>query len=244
MSSEPLLSPNGEKQEISENCSFDFPSTEGGFLLPQLSVVRKKDLTAAGSRAWRQTWIVKWGQRKVVDPFIVILQRGLEPKLLSLSAAVGLTIGLFPICGVTMILCALAAIVLRSNCHVPTLMLGNFMASFFELGLLIPLMRVGEVVTGGEHFSISSSRLWEAIRGREPPHALVFGMLHAVIGWSIFAPFSVAILYIGFLPIFQYLTTKFGSNKLLLQHFSGTQHNAESKEIPSPLSGCSASDRV
>lgn len=41
-------------------------------------------------------------------------------------------------------------------------------------------MRVGEVVTGGEHFSISSSGLWEAIRGREPPHALVFGMLHAV----------------------------------------------------------------
>lgn len=223
MSSESLLPPNGEEHEIGERCSFNFPSPEGGFLLPQMSVVRKRELSAAGSGAWRQTWIVKWGRRKVVDPFMMILQRGLEPKLLSLSAAVGLTIGLFPVCGVTMILCALAAVILRSNCHVPTLMLGNLVASIFELGLLIPLMRVGEVVTGGEHFSISSSGLWEAIRGREPPHALVFGMLHAVVGWSIMAPISIAILYIGFLPVFQYLTAKFGANKLLLHQISDTQ---------------------
>ncbi|KAI5073546.1 hypothetical protein GOP47_0011559 [Adiantum capillus-veneris] len=182
-----------------------------------LSVVRKKELIDSPSGAWRQTWIAKWGHRKVVDPFIVILQRGLESKLLSLSAALGLTIGLFPVCGVTMVFCALAAVLLRSKCHVPTLMLGNFVASVFELGLLIPLMRVGEMVTGGEHFIISSSGLWEAIRGRQPPHGLVFGMLHAVIGWSLVAPFCVAVLYIVFLPIFQYLTAKFGAEKLVLQ---------------------------
>ncbi|MCO5566613.1 hypothetical protein L7F22_020290 [Adiantum nelumboides] len=226
MSSEPLLSPNGDTGEIKEKCSFDFPSSGGAFLLPQLSVVRKKELITSPSGAWRQTWIAKWGHRKVVGPFIVILQRGLEPKLLSLSAALGLTIGLFPICGITMVLCALAAVLLRSKCHVPTLMLGNLVASVFELGLLIPLMRVGEIVTGGEHFLISSSGLWEAIRGRQPPHALVFGMLHAVIGWSLVAPFCVAVLYIVFLPIFQYLTAKFSGEKRMLQKYSSCQDNS------------------
>ncbi|KAH7441602.1 hypothetical protein KP509_03G045300 [Ceratopteris richardii] len=207
-------------KEIQEKCFFDFASKEVGFFLPQLSIMRKEELVTSRFGAWRHTWILKWGHQKVVDPFIMILKRGLEPKLLSLSAALGLTIGLFPVCGVTLVLCALTAVILQSKCHVPTLMLGNFMASFFELGLLFPLMRVGEMVTGGEHFVISSDGLWEAIRGWRAPRGLIFGMMHAVIGWLLVSPFCVAILYGVFFPIFTYLTSKFHTDRLILESYS------------------------
>ncbi|KAH9331420.1 hypothetical protein KI387_003528, partial [Taxus chinensis] len=56
----------------------------------------------------------------VVDPIVVILRRGVEPKQLALSAALGLTLGVFPICGVTVLLCGIAAAVLGSTVHAPT----------------------------------------------------------------------------------------------------------------------------
>ena len=59
--------------------------------------------------------------------------------------------------------------------------------------LLVPFMRVGELVTGGDHYSISSSGLWDAFRKHEP-EALVFGVLHAV---RVFLPFlSDSFLYL------------------------------------------------
>ncbi|MCO5559496.1 hypothetical protein L7F22_013097 [Adiantum nelumboides] len=150
--------------------------------------------------------------------------RGLEPKLLSLSAALGLALGVFPVCGVPLLFCAIVALVLRSNCHVPTIMLGNFVASFFELGLVVPYMRAGEFVTGGEHFRLSTGEFWEALRGHES-HMLMFGMLHAIIGWTVFLPVTVAVLYICSLPIFKYLAARIAIPKLPL-HQIGSHGSA------------------
>lgn len=213
MSSEPLLTKDGKDRH-----SFDFPPREGDFLLPQLSVKLKDEIIVMNKGRWRRAWIVQWGHRRIVDPFVVILRRGLEPKLLSLSMALGLTFGLFPLCGVALLLCAIAAVILQSNCHVPTLMLANFVASPFELGLLVPFARVGELVTGEEeHFIITPGGFWEAIREHEP-RAFMFGILHAVIGWSVFAPISIAFLYITTLPIFRCLIARFGPNQVLQGH--------------------------
>lgn len=232
MSSEPLLPSRKEEWRPVVNCSFDFHSIEE---LPQASLELKQELIVVEKGAWRQFRIVQWSQQKVVNPFVVILRRGLEPKLLSLSAALGLTLGVFPICGIPLVFCALVAMVLQSKCHVPTLMLGNFVASFFELGLVVPYMRVGESVTGVEHFSLSSSGLWEALRGHESK-VLVFGMLHAIIGWSILAPITIAVLYISFLPVFKYFTAKLEITKLPL-HQSHSNHHADVK-----LDGASTSN--
>ena len=45
----------------------------------------------------------------------------------------------------------------------------------------MPFVRVGEVVTGGNHFEFSPGGLWEAIKGRHS-RDLMFGVLHAVRG--------------------------------------------------------------
>ncbi|MCO5572110.1 hypothetical protein L7F22_025861 [Adiantum nelumboides] len=201
MSCEPLLPEKVQQGDISAKCSFDF-CTEGGNVETQQSGLElKPEIVLVGQRQWRQTWVVQWGRRRVLDPFIVILRRGLEPKLLALSAAIGLTVGVFPVYGVTVGLCALIAVILRSKCHWPTLILANFVVTPFELGLVVPFMRVGERVTNGHHFPFTPRALWDVIRGRASLDVL-FGVLHAVIGWSIFAPICCSLLFLIFYPIF------------------------------------------
>lgn len=207
MSSEPLLPCKGTEWRPISKYFFKVRLREGDPSHPQQSHELTKELIVAERGPWMQLHIKQWSQQKVIDPFIALLRRGLEPKLLSLSAALGLALGVFPICGVPLLFCAVVALVLRSNCHVPTLMLGNFVASFFELGLVVPYMRAGELVTGGEHFPLSTGEFWEALKGHES-HTLMIGMLHAIIGWSVFLPITVALLYISFLPMFMYLAAR------------------------------------
>ncbi|KAI3807110.1 hypothetical protein L1987_23032 [Smallanthus sonchifolius] len=47
--------------------------------------------------------IGSWLHKKVVDPFIQILQRGVEPKQLAFSTALGISLGVFPIVGILMV---------------------------------------------------------------------------------------------------------------------------------------------
>ncbi|KAF3787574.1 hypothetical protein EJ110_NYTH22612 [Nymphaea thermarum] len=43
--------------------------------------------------------LIQWIKVKIVDPFFQIVRRGAEPKQLAFSAALGITLGVFPICG-------------------------------------------------------------------------------------------------------------------------------------------------
>lgn len=214
MSSEPLLLE--EKQQCKGLCkgSFNFQPKDRNFVSEQCQPESKPYVVSVEEGCWRQTWIMQWGRRRVFDPFIVILRRGLEPKLLSLSVSLGLTLGVFPVCGVTVGLCALAAVILQSNCHWPTLILANFVATPFQFGLVVPFVRVGELVTHGHHFPFTPKALWDFIRGRASRDVL-FGVLHAVIGWSIFAPVCFSVCFLIFFPIFRYLVRKFGPTTLL-----------------------------
>jgi hypothetical protein len=46
-----------------------------------------------------RTGVLPWLQSKIVDPVLQVIRRGAEPKQLAFSAALGVTIGIFPICG-------------------------------------------------------------------------------------------------------------------------------------------------
>lgn len=152
-----------------------------------------------------------WCRTRIVDPFLVILRRGTEPKQLALSAALGMTFGLFPICGVTVLFCGLAAAFLGSWCHTPTLMLANFVATPLELSMIVPFLRFGEwIINSKDHFSLSSDAFKKIITGYATQD-LLYGVFHVVLGWSVAAPVILAVLYWLFLPIFRWSTRKLAS---------------------------------
>ncbi|KAJ0086750.1 hypothetical protein Patl1_07326 [Pistacia atlantica] len=163
-----------------------------------------------------------WFNKKVIDPLLQILQRGAEPKQLAFSTALGLTLGVFPICGVTVFLCGIAIAVFKSRCHAPSMMLANFIATPIELSLVVPFLRFGEALTGGPHFPLTSDALKRVLTGKASQEVL-FSVAHAVMGWIVASPFILAALYMIFLPVFKFLLQKFSTvplspKKPLLSH--------------------------
>ncbi|KAL6213057.1 hypothetical protein ACLB2K_012505 [Fragaria x ananassa] len=149
-----------------------------------------------------------WFNKKIAEPLLEILRRGAEPKLLAFSAAVGFTIGLFPICGTTVILSGLAIASLGSHCHAPTVMLINLIATPVELSLMVPFLRFGEYVTGGPHFPLTSDALKKVLTLQASQEVLL-SIAHALLGWLVAAPFIFAAVYILSLPLFKVLVHKF-----------------------------------
>ncbi|XP_020680741.1 uncharacterized protein LOC110098302 isoform X1 [Dendrobium catenatum] len=154
--------------------------------------------------------LMPWLRKKIVDPFLQIIGRGAEPKQLAFSTALGLTLGIFPICGVTLLLCGFAIAILGKHCHAPSTLLANFIATPIELSLVIPFLRLGEFITGGSHFPLTSDALKKVLTGHASREVLL-SIVHALLGWIVAAPIILAVLYSLFVPTFKYLIHKFGN---------------------------------
>jgi uncharacterized protein (DUF2062 family) len=140
-------------------------------------------------------------RRKLVDPVLDLLRQGVTPEKIALSLAFGLGLGIFPVLGLSTVLCTLVAIALRLN--LPAIQLVNYLASPLQLVLIIPFVRVGEHLLGlpaqplsvGEGFRIMAAGvihsivvLWDAI-------------VHAALGWIVIGPVLIFALYRGFSPL-------------------------------------------
>ncbi|KAJ7949939.1 E3 ubiquitin-protein ligase [Quillaja saponaria] len=163
-----------------------------------------------------------WFHEKIVDPLILILRRGAEPNQLAFSAALGISLGIFPICGVTVLLCGVAIAVLGTHCHAPTVMLANFVATPIELSLVVPFLRFGEVISGGPHFPLTADAFKKVLTGQASRDVLL-SISHALLGWLVAVPFILGLLHILLLPCFKMLVHKFNTapsspKKLLLSH--------------------------
>ncbi|KAF5479355.1 hypothetical protein F2P56_000187 [Juglans regia] len=154
--------------------------------------------------------LAPWFHNKVIDPLFQILRRGAEPKQLAFSVALGITMGVFPICGVTVFLSGMAIALLGSRCHAPSVMLANFIATPIELSLLVPFLRFGEILSGGPQFPLTADALKKILTGQASWEVLL-SVAHALLGWLVAAPFILATLYVILLPCFKLLVHKFSS---------------------------------
>ncbi len=80
-------------------------------------------------------------KERLVNPVIRFLKQGMSPLKLSLCIAIGFVLGLFPVVGVTSILCALVAVIFRLNMAVIQLI--NYFVYPLQLLLIIPLIKFG-----------------------------------------------------------------------------------------------------
>ena len=101
-----------------------------------------------------------WLQRRVLDPLLDQLKAGLAPGPLALTVGLGVAIGLIPAFGITTLLSAAVALRLRLN--VAIMQLATHLMTFFQLALLIPLLRAGAIIMGqGDkvaHLTVASLR--------------------------------------------------------------------------------------
>ena len=144
-------------------------------------------------------------QRRLVAPLLALLRQGVTPRELALSLALGATIGLIPVLGVSSALCALAALLLRLN--MPAIQLVNYLLTPLQLLLIIPLLRFGERLVGAPPYPVTlESGLALLSQGViNAVQVLAMAIAHATLGWLVLAPLLAFVLYRVLEPGFRHL---------------------------------------
>jgi uncharacterized protein (DUF2062 family) len=140
-------------------------------------------------------------KRRLVDPILDLLRQGVSPDKIALSLAFGLGFGIFPVLGVSTILCTLAAVLLRLN--LPAIQLVNYLAAPIQLALIIPFVRVGEHLLriAPQPLSISEGFRLLAAGVVHAVSVLRDAIVHAALGWIVIGPFLIYALYRVFRPL-------------------------------------------
>ncbi|HWZ94038.1 MAG TPA: DUF2062 domain-containing protein [Opitutaceae bacterium] len=141
-------------------------------------------------------------QRRIADPVVAQLTQGITPEKIALTIAVGGACALFPIFGVTTLLCFLVALVLRLN--QPIIQLLNQALWPLHVAMIFWLVRLGDFIFGVPHQKFKVHEMY--ILWREEGWAKFFDKfgtiaLHASIAWVLLAPFFIVLCYYSLVPV-------------------------------------------
>ena len=127
------------------------------------------------------------------------LMQGVTPQKIALSIALGLSLGIIPILGVTTALCAIAAIRLKLN--QPAIQLVNWLVYPLQLGLMLVFVRIGEWLMHAPRV-VFSVQLLLKFHASPAKFFEQFGMtiLHGLAAWLLIAPILTGIIYSLLMP--------------------------------------------
>ncbi|MEY4034129.1 MAG: hypothetical protein RL492_1323 [Verrucomicrobiota bacterium] len=144
-----------------------------------------------------------WLTRRVVEPLIAQVKRGLTAEGLAAGVTVSFALAINPILGTTTVLCLLAGRLFRLN-HI-VMQTVNHLAYPLQLLLLVPFVRLGEALTGAEPLPLSPSLLAEEFQKSFWGFVAKFGLAyaHGLLGWVLVAPITCLGLYFALVPLFR-----------------------------------------
>jgi uncharacterized protein (DUF2062 family) len=133
--------------------------------------------------------------KKTVRPFLNYLNEGVTPRKLALAITLGFILGIFPIIGVTTLLCSAAALIFRLNMAV--IQLVNYAVYPVQLFILFPYLKTGAFIFNVQHVlsvkNISELTTFHEVIDNFKHLHLVF--LGAILVWIIFAFISGFIIF-------------------------------------------------
>lgn len=151
--------------------------------------------------------ITDWFKRKVKDPLLAEIKKGITAKELALASAVSLAIAVNPFIGTTTILCLVAGKIFRLN-HV-VMQTINYFSYPLQIALLTIWIRLGEKLTSSEAEVINYLQIiedfWNAFKkvffhADFGPCANLVSKYrqmgeHALLGWLVVIPLVTWIVY-------------------------------------------------
>ena len=141
-------------------------------------------------------------KRRLLDPLLALLKQGVAPERLALCVAIGVTVGLIPVLGISTLLCTVIALAFRLN--LPAIQLTQAVMAPLQLLLIVPFVRLGEWMMHAATQPVSISAglalmkqgIWHTVI------VLKDAILHASVAWIAVAPVTVFLLYRVLRPIF------------------------------------------
>ncbi|MBW2468040.1 MAG: DUF2062 domain-containing protein, partial [Deltaproteobacteria bacterium] len=112
----------------------------------------------------------------------------------------GITLGIFPVLGMTTLLCTLAALAFRLN--LPAIQLVNYMVYPVQLALLVPFYSAGSWLFDQQGLRISGENLLAMIQNDfwGSMTSLWNLTLYAIFTWTVICPILLVVLYLSLKP--------------------------------------------
>jgi uncharacterized protein (DUF2062 family) len=142
-------------------------------------------------------------RRRVIEPLLTELRKGLSPTKLALTIALGAAFGLIPFLGLTTVLGTAIAVWLRLN--VGAMLLVSHLLSPVQLLLFVPLLRFGASLLGSNASQLTLARLQYLLSHDWMSALQLFwrAEVGALLLWLAGSVPVVLILYFVLLPVFR-----------------------------------------
>ena len=133
--------------------------------------------------------------RKIIEPITALLKQGITYRKIALSIALGISLGIFPILGISTILCVLAAVIFRLN--LLAIQLVNYLVYPLQLLLLIPFLRAGEMLSGDARVTVTLNAVVDKFKADwlAALNLLWETLMHAAIVWLLVCPILTLLMY-------------------------------------------------
>ena len=142
-------------------------------------------------------------RRKVINPLLDVLKQGATPEKLSLSVALGITLGITPLLGIITIICAFLAFRFRLNA--PVMIIFSNLVYPVQIALYIPFIRLGEYTFDIPSIPLSIGEMLASIRHDWIEAINRFGTanLLGLFSWAIIAVPLCGAIYFSTLYLFR-----------------------------------------
>ena len=147
---------------------------------------------------------------KIIDLIKTLFREGMSVKKISLSIALGVVLGIFPVLGATTLLCTIAAFALRLN--LPSIQIVNYLVYPLQLVLLGPFYVAGNWLFGDGSLHIIDGNIIDLLKNDfwASMVSLWDLTLYAVVVWLIISPFAILFLYGLLMPLVRNLASARG----------------------------------
>jgi uncharacterized protein (DUF2062 family) len=139
--------------------------------------------------------------KRIVTPILGLLKQGISPEKIAMSMSSGIIMGLFPIVGITSLLCIVTAFFFRLNQTMTQLF--NWLVYPLQIVLIIPFFRLGSSLFHAEPITVTVRHVIDSYRADfwGTIHLLGEITLHAAVVWLIICIPLGIILYLLFKPL-------------------------------------------
>ncbi|MDH3714445.1 MAG: DUF2062 domain-containing protein [Gammaproteobacteria bacterium] len=132
---------------------------------------------------------------RVIDPVLLSLRQGATPKSIAVSMSAGTVIGVFPVLGLSTVLCLVLVVALRLN--LVAIQAANWLVYPLQIVLILPFIQLGQRLFGRTPVTLSPEQLQVAFELSWLQAIAGFWnlMLSGVLAWGVTAVPAGVILY-------------------------------------------------
>ena len=153
-------------------------------------------------------------KEKLLSMVKAMLTEGMNLKKISLCISLGFVLGIFPVLGVTSLLCTAASLALRLN--LPAIQLVNYMVYQLQLVMLAPFYGAGSWLFKQQGSTFIDKNLIDIFQnGFWGSMTNLWDLtLYAILTWLVISPLLILLLYSISKPVIRAASARHSSNSI------------------------------